>query len=252
MKEKMGPLPMWMWVLLAGGTIGMVVLVKKAKGTTGTTGEVIPEVAAQAVPGGESGSAGGGTSAAGTLEAQEAKESEEISRLRGEVEGEHTATTNTGLGAGIGEVIQAKEALEALGLVRPLQGGTTEPSSQGKSPVKQATGKEPSQGISARGTYREGTFRGMAVHIYDKAVQGGVGPLKNMIVLGGPAKVTHAAAGSHAPAHASKPPAHHTAPKPTAKRPKPAAHPPARTVPAHAAPSHPAAKPAAKRAKKRR
>jgi len=225
MKEKYGPLPLWGWIVLAGGTIGVVILVKKGKGTTGTTGEVIPEVAAQAIPGGESGAGGGGTAAAGSLEAQEAKQSEELNQLRGEVAGEHNSVTSGGLGAGIGEVIQAKEALEALGLIRPLQGGPTEPSSQGKTPIKEATGKSPAFPLtSARGKYREGTFGGHTVHEYEHAVAGGVGPLKNKIVIGGPAKVTHAAAGSHAPAHVSKPPAHHTAPKPVKK---PAAkHPP--------------------------
>lgn len=245
-KKKIGPLPAYAWALILGGTIGVVLLVKKGKATTGTTGEVIPELAAQATPSSGGGEGGGG--AAGSLEAAEAKDSAELEALRNQITAQAPANgtgSSGGLGAGIGEVIEAREALEALGLSVGNPQHNTEESSSGKSAVKKATGKGAANPLtSQRGKYHTGTFKGHAAHIYATAVHGGVGPKKNIVVLGGPAKVTHAAAGSHVPAHVSKPPAHHTAAKPAAKapakRPAPASHPAAHAAPApvhHAAPA---------------
>ncbi len=237
-KRKIGPLPAYAWALILGGSLGAYLLVKKGKASTGTTGEVVPELAGQALPGSEA-AGGGGAGAAGSLEAAEAKDSSAIEALQQQIASEHTNTAPGGLGAGIGEVIQAREALEALGLQVGSPQHNTEPASAAHSAVKAATGKGPGFPLtSSRGKYRTTMFKGHTAHEYASAVTGGVGPRRNLIVLGGPAKAGHAQRGSHAPAHVSKPPAHHTAAKP---RTRPAEH---AAPAAHRAPARPAPKPA--------
>lgn len=227
LKKKVGPLPAWAWAMILGGGIGAYLLLHKKPATSAET--ALPELGAQALP--LEGGGGAGAGAAGSLEAAEAKNSAELEALRQQVAAGTGAPTG-GLGAGIGEVIQAREALEALGLSVGSPGARTEAASASGSPVKAATGKGPGYPLSSsRGHYRDVTYKGHAAHAYAHRVAGGVGPGGNIIVLGGPAKVTHAAPGSHVPAHASKPPAHHHArPKPAKAKPRPVHH--AAAVPA--------------------
>jgi hypothetical protein len=209
-KRKLGPLPVWAWALIAGGGIGAFMLYRKAHAAS-SPGEAVPtpELAGQALPL-EGGGGGGGApvGGAGATELLGAKDEAELLRQELAFATEHSTTVNqSGLGSGISEVKEAVEGLRELGLFPAGGGATPTPSSGGSAPgegnaaVKAATGKGKSFPLSSsRGQYRATTYKGHAAHEYSHAVANGVGKLKNIIVLGGPAKAGHAVAGSHLPA----------------------------------------------------
>ena len=202
LQKKAGPLPVWAWALLAGGSIGAIILIKKSKAAGTGEPESLSGQAGQAIP--MEGSGGGG--GAGASEIAGAKAENELLREALRESGGHGGA----LGQGISEVLEAREGLRALGLIPPESTTRTNASSESASAHKNAQGKFPLK--SSRGDYRAGTYLGKSVHIYQHPVRGGVGPKGNMIVLGGPTKPTHAAQGDHS-----------GAPSIVAQKPQPAA-----------------------------
>lgn len=209
MNKKLGPLPTWAWALIAGGGIGAILLIRHLKATK-TEGEPTPELAAQMAPGVSEAQGGGGSGggSVGSLESEVAKQSAQAELLRQEINflTEHPpgAGQSQGiLGNGFQEIREAKEGLEQLGLIPAASQTNSTPSSEAKGPSK-GVAAFPLQ--SGRGEYREGTYKGHAAHIYSKPVKNGVGPGRNIIVIGGPGKRTHGVKGSHAPAAVSAPP----------------------------------------------
>jgi hypothetical protein len=188
--KKAGPLPVWGWVVLAGGGLGLIILVKKGK-TPSSTGTSESEA-----------------------EALKKKELEEL------VQGVENAGSAGGTQANTPVTPEAQRAatLEALpqqttAPVETPAPATVEPpplSSASQPTPHPATQKAAQYGVRNMGVttlsgkrgpeYRAGTYKGMAAHIYDAAVHGGVGPGKNIVVLNA-GKKTHAKKGEHQPAH---------------------------------------------------
>jgi hypothetical protein len=219
LKKKAGPLPVWAWLTLAGGTIGVVLLVKRGKGKPAGEGEVPQTVGGGAAGPEVSGSgSGGGTAAPG--------EETKTPSPDGFVSQPTVGYEAGGFAREANDVREGAEALEALGIVAPRPGASSSPAAGAGTPATAAAGN-PRAGLPFKTT----TIHGQQAHEYEHSVPGGVGPGKRFVVIGGPAKRTHAAKGSHAPAHARG----KAAPKhPTRSTHKPAPrHAPAKPPAAH-------------------
>jgi hypothetical protein len=203
--KKVGPLPLGAWLLIAGGSLGLLILIEKSKtktasatGTTETEAEALKkkelEEEVQGIEsglpaqGGTTGSGGGG-SAGNTPEANTpvtpatpppAAEATPAQSAANPVE---TPKENTPAPA----PVTVKSAAKQFG-----------PRNMNIETVSPLTGKGTGK-VGAE--YTVAKYKGMAAHAYDTAVKGGVGPGKNIIVLNG-SKKTHAAQGKHEPAHA--------------------------------------------------
>jgi len=214
LSKKLGPLPVWAWALLAGGTVGVVILTKRAKAKAPAQGEAVPEHLS--IPGieGAGGGLGGGVNP--EVKTPETAPSNNTSP------GPTTATP-------VSEFLTTEHELLEGGWERHSPAPAASAAPAVSAALTHAKGGKPGRGGVP---YRSAPFKGHAAHIYARAVPGGVGPGKNVIVLRGPAKVTHAKPGSHAPAtHKPHVMAHHTPgkPKPPTKhapaRPRPKAKP---------------------------
>lgn len=200
--RKAGPLPVWGWIVLAGGGLGIVLLVKHSKGGAPTEGEPIPE--SLVMPG--QGDTGVGTVGAGGGESKEPLAGE---HTQGQVE---PVRLNEG---SLQSVLSGLSELEAAGYHKTVAGER-----EGSNAAQTAASLQHSKGGNPRAgiPFKPGTYKGHAAHIYSRPVTGGVGPGHNVIVVPGPGKKTHAKKGQHQPAHtkAQHPAAaHHAAPKRT-------------------------------------
>ena len=188
--KKVGPLPVWGWALIAGGGLGALILAKRAKAKAATTPEgtePIPQTleGALAGTGSAGGAGGGGELGAGGVPGGEAKSNPEASPAP-HVEG-----------TPVEQFLATEHELEAGGWQPPHTSPTGSAAPATSAALSHSKGGSPRAGVP----FKAGKYKGLAAHIYAKAVPGGVGPGKNVIVLGGPAKKTHQKAGSHIPKH---------------------------------------------------
>lgn len=244
--KKAGPLPVWAWGLIFGGTIGAVLLVKKGKTAKPAEAEIPQTVAGGSggpeVLGGAGSGSGGGTVAAGGETKSPSPEGLATQPTIGYEAGGFAREAN--------DVLEGAEALQRLGLLRAPAPGANTSSAQAPAAARaRATGGNPRAGLP----FKNATIHGQHAHEYEHRVPGGVGPGGRFIVLAGPAKKTHAAKPSHAPPHAKgkaqpkhptrsthQPAAHHAPAKPLS-------HGASGIGTAHKPPARKPAKPAAKR-----
>jgi hypothetical protein len=224
LKRKVGPLPLWGWVVVVGGGIGMIVLIRKSKSGEKESEPILSKTSAGALP--ETGAGGGSGSTAGD---PEVKTPAEVQPAASPTPATSPTYEQGGFASEVNDVREGKESIEAL--VGPVVGPTPKPAGKPAVDRHAATGGNPRAGKA----FKTVQFRGQTAHQYAHAVAGGVGPHKNIIIL--PiGKKNHAAKGKHEPAHAK-----------TKGKPKPAPHP----QPAHHA-AAPPRRPAPKRKAKAR
>lgn len=211
LKKKVGPLPLYGWLIIGGGTLGIIFLWSKSKATAKKTA-LTPE-----------------------QEANEAKRQQLEEIVQG-LENAASAGTNTPsaeTGRAAPEPAPSASGPAIAPVETPAPATTAAPavSSKSKVPARAAV-RKPEYGkrnmnietlSGKRGPeYRTGKYKGLPAHIYDAAVKGGVGPHKNIIVLNA-TKKTHAAPGKHEPAAAKDhtPTRHHVTTRTPRKPPTP-------------------------------
>jgi hypothetical protein len=220
LKRKVGPLPLWAWIAIAGGSIGAIVLIKKGK-KPATESEPIPSSLASPFGpgvGAEGGGAGGGVGAGEGVKTPEPTLQPIVT------EGPQRAP--------VSEFLATEHELEEGGWHRgQAPTGSQAPATSQALHAANGGHPNPRAGIKFKTT----TYRGHRAHEYPHKVPGGVGPGGRFIVVG-VGKKTHSAKPKHEPAHAKdkqRVPAHHPPPPTHHNGKKPAAHhPPAKRKPA--------------------
>lgn len=193
--KKVGPLPLGGWILIGGGTLGLILLLHKKSSSSGT--KLTPE-----------------------QEGNEAKRQQLEEWLQG------MENASAGGGAGIGseagqhevntpfnpsEIKAAVEEGVAAGLLATMP--NPEPSTA-EAPTASASTQGKVHSKSKRALfYKKGKYKGMPADIFSHRVEGGVGPHHNILVLNA-GKKTHAKKGKHEHAAAKdKGPASHHQPR---------------------------------------
>jgi hypothetical protein len=202
LKKKVGPLPTWAWIALVGGGAGVYLLWKKSKEAKSTEeGSLpIPSSFTANPPEGSASGAGGGPG--------EVKSS-------GEGPSNNASEPSSITGSPVSDFLATEKALHEGGWEREAEFAVAHPVGSA-APAVSAALKTAKGGTVGRGgaTFKAGTYKGHAAHIYTRAVKGGVGPGKNVIVLApshGSSKTAHSKTPSHAPAHVTGSTTHHAA-----------------------------------------
>jgi hypothetical protein len=214
LQRKVGPLPLWAWIALGGGTLGVIVLVKKSKGSKAST-ESEPIPSSLASPFGPEAAGVGGGGSGGLTAPPEAKTPEPLT-LTATAPIERTP---------VSEFLQTLAELEGGGFTRAGAAPTGSSAPATSAALSAARGGNPRAGKP----FKVSTYKGMRAHEYRSAVPGGVGPGHRFVILP-VGKKNHAAKPNHAPAHAKdRHHAHAHAPvHPTVHTHKPARHAPAK------------------------